>query len=189
MKYPKYTHAFIDHDGKPRFYLRVTGRKRVPLPGLPWSPEFMEAREKAMKGDWIVPEIGATRTKPGTVNAAIVGYYQSTAYGALALGTRKMRRAILERFRTEHGDKRIALMHRKALQTILNKMSPAASRNWRKALRGLIDHCLSLDMIDVDPLSGVKLVKLKSKPHQPWTDEHIAKFQQHHARGSKRGWR
>jgi integrase len=59
MKHPKYTHAFIDHDGKARFYLRMPGRKRVPLPGLPWSPEFMEAREKAMKGDWTASEIGA----------------------------------------------------------------------------------------------------------------------------------
>ena len=44
-KYPKYTHGFIDHDGSPRFYLRLPDRKRVPLPGLPWSPEFMAARE------------------------------------------------------------------------------------------------------------------------------------------------
>jgi integrase len=185
MKYPKYTHAFIDHDGKSRFYLRMPGRKRVALPGLPWSPEFMAAREQAMNGEWAAPEIGASRTKPGTVNAAIVSYYQSTPFTSLAVGTRKMRRAILERFRKDHGDKRIALMHRKALQTILNKMSPAAARNWRKALRGLIDHCLSLDMIETDPLAGLKLVKLKSQPHQPWTDEHIAKFEQRHPRGTK----
>jgi hypothetical protein len=47
-----------------------------------------------------------------------------------------MRRAILERFREEHGDKRIALVHKKAIQAILNKKSPAAASNWRKALRG-----------------------------------------------------
>lgn len=33
-KNPKYTHEFVDHDGKSRFYLRVPGRKRVPLPGF-----------------------------------------------------------------------------------------------------------------------------------------------------------
>jgi hypothetical protein len=51
-KPPKYTHGFSDHLGKPRYYLRVPGRKRVPLPGLPWSPEFMEARERALKEEW-----------------------------------------------------------------------------------------------------------------------------------------
>jgi hypothetical protein len=70
-KYPKYTHGFVDHDGTPRFYLRVPGRKRVPLPGLPWSPEFMEAREKALKDDWVAPELGASHTKAGTVNGCL----------------------------------------------------------------------------------------------------------------------
>src|ERR1700704_6906707 len=137
-KNPKYTHGFIDHDGKPRFYLRVPGRKRVPLPGLPWSAEFMTAREQALKDDWSAPvEIGASRTRAGTVNAALVSYYQSTAFTeGLAEGTQKSRRGILERFREEHGDKRIALLHKKALQTIFNKKSAAAANNWKKALRG-----------------------------------------------------
>ncbi len=185
-KNPKYTHGFVDHDGKPRFYLRAPGRKRVPLPGLPWSPEFMEAREKALKGDWAVPELGASRTRPGTVNAAIVSYYQSSAFrDGLAQSTRQMRRAILERFREAHGDKRIAEMHKKALQIILNKKSPAAASNWRKALRGFVDHCLSLDMLVVDPLAGVKLVAIKSDGHHPWELEECGKFEKYHAVGTR----
>ena len=72
-KNPQYTHEFSDAEtGKVRYYLRLPGRKRVPLPGLPWSPEFMAAREAALKGDWVAPAVGASRSKPGTVNAAIV---------------------------------------------------------------------------------------------------------------------
>ena len=97
----------------------------------------------------MVPQLGASRTKAGTVHAAIVSYYQSTAFDeGLAEGTRKSRRAILERFRSDHGDKRIAMLHTPALQAILNKRSAAAARNWKKALRGFLDHCLSLDMIN-----------------------------------------
>ena len=128
-RYPKYTHGFVHHDGNPRFYLRVPGRKRVPLPGLPWSPEFMEARQKSLEADWVAPEIGASRTKAGTVNAALVSYYQSSAFrDGLAVSSQQNRRAILERFREEHGEKRIALLHKKALQAILNKKSPAGGR-------------------------------------------------------------
>jgi hypothetical protein len=47
LKLPRYIHAFIDRHGKPRFYFRRSGFKRVPLPGLPWSPEFMAALELA----------------------------------------------------------------------------------------------------------------------------------------------
>ncbi|MBR1196623.1 tyrosine-type recombinase/integrase [Bradyrhizobium sp. AUGA SZCCT0240] len=186
MRYPKYTHGFIDHDGKPRFYLRAPGRKRVPLPGLPWSPEFMEARQRALDGDWVVPQLGVSRTRAGTVNAAIVSYYGSTAFKeGLAEGTRKSRRAILERFREQYGDKRIAQLHKAALQTILNKRSAASAKNWRKAIRGFLDHCLSLDKIAIDPLIGVKLVKTKSKPHRPWTDGDIKKYEARHPAGTK----
>ena len=121
-KHPKYTHGFIDHDGTPRFYLRLPGRKRVALPGLPWSPEFMEARQKALKEHWTAPQLGSSGTRPGTVNAAIVSYYQSTAFkDGLAPSSQKMRRNILERFREQYKDKQIEPLHKKALQTILNK--------------------------------------------------------------------
>ena len=185
-RHPKYTHGFIDHDGKPRFYLRMPGRKLVPLPGLPWSPEFMEARERALQGDWTAPEMGASRTKVGTVNAAIVSYYQSSAFkDGLSKGSQQMRRPILERFREAHGDKRIALLHKKAIQAILNKKTPAAASNWRKALRGFIDHCLTLEMIAVDPLAGVKLVPVKSNGHHPWEPEECEKFEAHHPVGTR----
>jgi hypothetical protein len=44
-----------DCHGKPRWYLRRAGHKRVPLPGLPWSPEFMASDEAAMAGSKIWP--------------------------------------------------------------------------------------------------------------------------------------
>jgi integrase len=146
----------------------------------------MEAREKALQGDWVAPQLGASRTKAGTVNAAIVSYYQSSAFtDGLADSSQRMRRAILERFREAHGEKRIALLHKKAMQAILNKKSPAAASNWRKALRGFIDHCISLDMIAVDPLTGVKLVAIKSNGHHPWELEECAQFEAHHAVGTR----
>jgi integrase len=185
-KNPKYTHEFTDHDGSKRYYLRVPGRKRVPLPGLPWSPEFMEARERALKADWEAPAIGANRTKPGTVNAALVSYYGSSAFSdKISESTRKNRRAILERFRAEHGDKRIALLHRKAVQTILDKKSPAAAKNWKKAFRGFVDYCISMEMLATDPLAGLKLVPVKSNGHHPWESEECEQFEQHHKIGTR----
>jgi hypothetical protein len=70
-QYPRWTHGYIDQHGKPRFYLRRPGHKKIALPGLPWSPEFMEARDAALKGEGKI-EIGAKRTVAGSVNAALV---------------------------------------------------------------------------------------------------------------------
>ena len=51
IKPPRWTHVYTDRHGKLTCYLRQPGRSKVRLPGLPWSPEFMEARELALKGD------------------------------------------------------------------------------------------------------------------------------------------
>jgi hypothetical protein len=73
----------------------------------------------------------------------------------------------------------------KALQGILNKQSPAAASNWRKALRGFIDHCLSLEMLAADPLAGVKLVAIKSDGHHPREPEECRQFETHHEIGTR----
>jgi integrase len=185
-KNPPFVHGYVDQHGIAKFYFRRAGQPKVRLSGLPWSPEFMAAHERAMSGQWTKPEAGARRTVPGTVNAALVSYYQSSAFrDGLALSSQQMRRAILERFRDEHGEKRIGLLHKKALQAILNKKSPAAASNWRKALRGFLDHAMSLDMLTIDPLSGVKLVAVKSDGHHPWELEECAKFEAHHEIGTR----
>ena len=91
-----YVHEYRDRHGKLRRYFRRPSFKRIALRGAPGSDEFMTAYQLALAGQPPRVEIGAGRTKPGTVNAAIVGYYSSLAFRSLAPGTQKMRRAILE---------------------------------------------------------------------------------------------
>src|SRR4051812_13293115 len=98
---PRYVHGYLDRHGKPRHYLRRAGRKEIALPGLPWSTEFMDAYELAMSRAAPIV-LGAKRSVPGTVAAAVAYYLGSAAFAALAPSTRAMRRAILQRFRDEH---------------------------------------------------------------------------------------
>jgi hypothetical protein len=79
--------GFIDRHGKPRFYYRRAGFNPVPLPGLPWSPEFMAVYE------------AAAQACPREIGARIVRYVKSQDFSALAVSTQGMRRAVLERFR------------------------------------------------------------------------------------------
>jgi hypothetical protein len=89
----------------------------------------MAAYEAAMAGEGAPAriELGASRTAVGTVNHAIVGYYNSAAFAALAPLTRQMRRAVLERFRAEHGDKRIATLRREHVVRIALRLNPMRS--------------------------------------------------------------
>src|SRR6266487_646552 len=92
---PKYVHGYLDRHGKPRHYLRRPGRKEIPLPAMPWSPEFMEAYAAAMSQAAPIV-IGAKRSAPGTVAEAVARYLSSAAFAGLAPSTQAMRRAILQ---------------------------------------------------------------------------------------------
>jgi phage shock protein PspC (stress-responsive transcriptional regulator) len=49
LKLPKHVTRYFSK-GKEYFYLRKVGIARVRLPGVPWTPEFMEAYEQALAG-------------------------------------------------------------------------------------------------------------------------------------------
>src|SRR5207249_2533710 len=58
---PKYVHGYVDRHGKARHYLRQPGRRKVTLPGLPWSEEFLTAYQAALNSSLPVI-IGAKRS-------------------------------------------------------------------------------------------------------------------------------
>jgi hypothetical protein len=181
----EYIHEYRDRHGKLRRYFRRPGFKRIALIGVPGSDEFMTAYQLALAGQPARIEIGAGRTKPGTVNAAAVGYYTSLAFRSLAPGTQKMRRAILERFREAHGDKRIAMLPHEFIVRTIGKRSPFAARNWLKTLRGFLQFCVSEGFRDNDPTQGIKLPRIKSDGVHTWTEAEIAQFQERHALGTR----
>jgi integrase len=130
-------------------------------------------------------EIGANRTRPGTVNAAIVGYYQCLAFRELALGTQRTRRHILERFRQQNGDKSIATLQSSHVQRMIDRLRSAHARNWLKALRHLLDFAVAEGFRKDNPARDVKLPKMKSKHYRPWTDAELEQFERRHPVGSK----
>ena len=110
-----YVQAFVDRaTGRPFYYFRRPGFPRVRLPGLAGSTEFMDAYRAALDSR---PEpIGMSRSKPGSISAAIASYYASSAFrDGLSPSSKIVRRAVLEAFRRAHGDKPIATLPKKFL--------------------------------------------------------------------------
>jgi integrase len=178
-----YVHEFVDRHGHARHYVRRRGCKRVPLPGLPGSAEFMAVYERALSN--APAEVGIKRTRPGSVNAAVVGYYTSLEYRSLATGTQARIRQVLERFRRDNGEKSISTMPPKFIVTMLNKMKPFAARNWLKALRALAKFCVAQEMCSSDPTQGIRLPRVKSDGHHTWSGAEIAQFEATHSIGTK----
>ena len=119
-------------------------------------------------------EIGANRTLPGTINALVVAYYKSNEWHALAVDTQKTRRRIIERFRAQHGDKRVSLLHPEHIRKMQSAIpNPSGKRHWLKAIRGLMSVAVPAMRKD-DPTAGIAGTKMpKSKGHHTWTDDEI----------------
>jgi hypothetical protein len=87
---PRYVHGFVDRHGKPRFYFRRPGFEAKPLPGLPYSPEFMAAYELAAAGQPI--PVGAARSRPGTMAALALSYFASPDLHAASIYAARLSR-------------------------------------------------------------------------------------------------
>ena len=107
----------------------------------------MRAYQAALAGVESKLEIGAGRTRPGTVNAAVVGYYTSTTFQELSAGSKKQISSILERFRSAHGDKRLHLLEQRHIVKLLGELRPHARTNWLSALRGLLAFAVTEGLI------------------------------------------
>jgi site-specific recombinase XerD len=132
-----------------------------------------------------VHEVGKTRSAPGVVSAAIASYYKDNRFTSLASGTQMSRRAILERFRADHGDKRLAGLQKQHVAAILGAKKPFAARNWLKALRGLMQFAVATGLIDSDPTTAFEPAKAKAGSIHTWTEAEIEQFEQRHPVGSR----
>jgi len=122
---------------KRAFYFRRPGFKRVSLPGLPWSPEFMAAYEQAFAGQPMA--IGADRTVPGTLRALAVSYFASPAFRTARLSTQATYRGVIERLCVEHGNKRAALLQREHVVKLIAARRQARRRECAASGASLAD--------------------------------------------------
>jgi site-specific recombinase XerD len=190
--FPRYTTNYQDRHGKWRSEFR-RGAVRVSLPEPLLGPEYWEAYRAAL-ADYIAgrepgrrSEVGAERTKPGTVAAAFIAYTGSAAFkNGLADSTQKVHFNILSRWRDQWGDRRLSQLQRRHVIDWLNERAetPAAAQVFLKVLRRLMQYCISIDLLENDPTHGVKPPKYRTVGYHTWTDAEIAQYRQRHPLGT-----
>jgi integrase len=181
----QHVNSFRNRHGKLVHYFRKRGCKIVRLRGIPGSPEFMAAYAAAM-GNAEPMVIGADRVKAGTVAATVGLMLASVAFADLAEATQRLRRGILEKFREEHGDKRIASIEKKHVQALIDakKSTPSAARNLLAMIRLLMKFAIDAGIREDNPALGVTHAKIKSDGFRTWDEEHIAAFEARHPIGT-----
>jgi integrase len=183
----KYVNAVRKDSGRIHFYFRRAGSKRMPLPGLPGSAEFMDAYAIALNAPQARLDIGAGRTVPGTVNAVIAAFYNDYRFTKNKPISRQTDRNILEAFRERHGAKRIALLEKRHIMAMIGEKSgkPAAQRNLLRVLRVLLAFAVDQGLRADNSALGIKLKITKTVGFHSWTEDELRQFEQRHPIGSK----
>jgi integrase len=179
---PRFCSWNFDRHGKKRVRFRK-GQYSTYLAGTPWSASFMEQYHEALGGEVRqLEEEKAARVEPGTVNAVIVSFYSSMDFQKLKPTTQKVRRNVLERFRVQHGSKRVALLTPAHVSAILSGMAdrPGAANNLLKVLRVLLRHAIDMKLINDNPARNVRKYAVRSDGFHSWTESDIAAFQARH---------
>lgn len=145
----------------------------------------MAAYEKAALGERL--ETGAVRSAPGTISALAASYYKTSDFTGLAASTKATYRGIIERFRAEHGHKRVAHMERRHVQKIIGERAdtPAAAANMLRMIHLLMRHAIELGWRGDDPSQGIRKPKQRKGGFLTWEEDHIAAFTAKHGRGSR----
>jgi len=180
---PKFVQGFIDRHGRRRFYFRRPGFKRMPLPGLPWSPEFMAAYEEALAGQ--IMQIGGSRVRPGTMRALAISYYNSLGFRSLKPSSQAIYRRIIDRFCREHGDKRAATLQREHIVKLMATRKPGSANGLQKVLRVMMQHAIETGLRADDPTRDIKAIIVKTDGHHTWSESEIEQFEERHAIGSR----
>jgi integrase/recombinase XerD len=192
-----FVNSFIDRHGRPRHQFRRKGHPKVTIKGRPGSPDFMARYHELIEktGGSSTIEIGANRTKSGTVNAVAVTLYKHEVFTkGLAKETQRPWRRIIDHFREFktpsgriYGENTISTIKTRSIVDFLKGKTANAQKNNLKAIRFLIRFAISQGELTQDPSEGIEVLKVdgpKSSGHMTWLEPQIAQYRERHAVGT-----
>ena len=182
----KYVVEDADRHGNIRLYLRMPGRPKVRLRGLPGTEEFMAAYQEALAHQPDQPR-QAREAARGSFRRVCISYFASSSFAQLDLMTQSWERRALERVCELKGDKPVAMMQPKHVRNLRDELRemPGASKTRLKALRALFRWAVEADEAPHDPTAGVKPIRYVTIGHHAWTSDEIQAYEQRHPIGTK----
>ena len=186
----KYLVEDVDRHGNVRIYFRRKGKPKVRLRGLAGSKEFMEAYQAALGG---APEtqVSATprrqKTFTGSLRWICEAYYGSLEFKRLSSRTQRVRRNLLDRLCSQHGDKPVARMEARHVRALRNEHAhrPEAANALVKALRQVYAYATEAELVERNPTRDVAYIRSGSAGFHSWTLEEVKQFEERHAVGTK----
>jgi len=187
---PKFAGEFRTRHGVWIVRFRRTGWPTVYPKNAPGTDEFADEYRRWLAGQ--PREVGAARTKPGSLRALGVSYFASPDYRSLKASTARVYRGIIERLCEEAGatgvkigDMPAAAMKRDHVVKLMERRKPTAANRLRKILHLLMRHAIETGVRMDDPTLAVRPLKIKTDGFHSWTEAEIAQFRVRHPAGTK----
>jgi integrase len=179
----KYIHEYLDRHGRLRRYVRRRGCRRVPLPGLPGSPEFMEAYQAALSE---APRPNYAHHAIGTMGWLAVEFCRSTEFSNLKPSSKGTYRSILDKLRHAHGHRLardLQLPKARKLIEDIGISHPAMANLTRAVFRRLMEYGIALGLRHDNPFDKVPTYRLGT--HHTWTDNEIEAYEKRWLLGTR----
>lgn len=184
-----YVQQFRDRHGKKRFYYRRAGMKRTMLPGNPGETKFMLAYQAAAAAFEKKTQSPTAPPQSGTFDALAFDYYRSSSFRSLREASQRNYRRIIDRWRGEHGGKKVEHLQSKHvlkhLATRFEQAGPEGANGLRKVLKILCKFAVLNGLRTDDPTLGIRKFKSRGDGFAPWTDDDEAKFLAHWGPGTR----
>lgn len=188
----KFVHSDRDRHGNVRHYFHKRGARKIRLPGLPGTAEFMGAYQAAHSG--IAPTASVDRT--GSLEWLCNAFCRSTDFKQQAPSTRTVRRRIYrlicDETITPHstarlGDFPFEKMTGKSMHLLRDRKAetPGTANNWLKALRALFKWAIDAGHLDHNPARDVPLFRVAGDGFYTWKPEELRQYEAAHPIGSQ----
>jgi integrase len=167
-----------------RHYFRRPGGKRLTLPGVPGSDEFMATYRAALAGEGVPAVEPKVRGEPGTFSRLAAQYFVSPDFLRLRTRTQYVYRLVIDRFLAEDGHRRVAEMQRDDVKKImaLKATTPGSANDLLKKIRTLIKFAIDTGWRTDDPTLRIKT--FPEHEFHTWTEDEIAQYEERWPIGS-----
>jgi integrase/recombinase XerD len=176
----------VDRYGNVRYYVRLRGKPKVRIRGIPGCEEFMAAYHEALAG-MSGGQRQARAVARGSLRQVCQAYFGSATFKSLDPATREWRRRHLELICKKHGEKPVAMMKPKHVRQLRDELAEMPSKaNLRlQALQALFKWAVEDEEAPHNPAYGVQRIKYVSEGFHSWSLDEVAAFEKRHSIGTK----
>jgi integrase len=198
---PPYVSVFTDRHGHQRFRYRRKGYEGGYFKAPFGSDEFRRELATFGRSKIDTAQQAVERALPGTINELVTRYFQSPSRLGPGEATQAKIRAILSRFRSDHGHRLVADVQFEHIEAILEKAKAKrlegkrtvggieAARKLRKELVRLFDFAIKIRLRKDNPVVQSERVRVpageRSTGFHTWTEEEIAQYYERHPIGTR----